>query len=362
MSSAKLLTPGGGGVILKPESSIAADVEVNLPVTAGTLATTSYVNSAIGTNRIINGAMMIDQRNGGASVTPTTDGQYGSCDRWSYYLSQASKFSVQQNAGSVTPPAGFTNYLGITSLSSYSVTGNDYFAVIQKIEGFNFSDFGWGTANAQPATLSFWVRSSLTGTFGGALTNNAFNRSYPFSYSISSPNTWTQVSITIAGDTSGTWVGGTNGVGVIVQFGLGAVAGRSGTAGAWAGNWLVSSTGATSVVGTNGATFYLTGVQLEKGTQATPFQVRQYGDELALCQRYYESGDAIAYLTASNSWFSIPYKVNKRAVAVVTRTGNGGITGSTAGTTINTGSFEQFFMTNTSSNVTGGSWTASAEL
>lgn len=236
-------------------------------------------------NRIINGDMTIDQRNNGASVTPTTDAQYGSCDRWSYFISQASKFSVQQNAGSVTPPVGFTNYLGVTSLSSYAVTSNDYFTITTKIEGFNTADFGWGTANAQPITLSFWVRSSLTGTFGGGISNSAFNRSYPFSYTINAANTWEQKTITIAGDTTGTWLTN-NGIGLVLQIALGAAGARLGTAGAWAAGWLPSVTGATSVVGTNGATFYITGVQLEKGTVATSFDYLPYTTELALCQRY----------------------------------------------------------------------------
>jgi hypothetical protein len=234
-------------------------------------------------NRIINGAMVIDQRNNGASVTPTVDGQYGSCDRWNYWVSQASKFSAQQSS---VAPTGFTNSLLITSLSAYSVTGNDFFSVNQKIEGFNFADMMWGTANAQTVTLSFWVRSSLTGTFGGAFTNSATNRSYPFTYTINSANTWEKETITITGDTTGTWVGGTNGIGAIVQFGLGAAGSRLGTAGAWAGTWYMSATGATSVVGTNGATFYITGVQLEKGVTATSFDYRPYGTELQLCQRY----------------------------------------------------------------------------
>jgi hypothetical protein len=238
-------------------------------------------------NRIINGAMVIDQRNAGASVTPTTDNTY-TLDRYITALSQSSKFSVQQNAGSVTPPAGFNNYLGVTSLSAYSVLAGDYFAIQQRIEGFNTLDFGWGAAGASTVTLSFWVRSSLTGTFGGCLANSAFNRSYPFSYTISSANTWEQKTITVAGDTSGTWLK-TNGIGIRVNFalGYGATYGN-GTAGAWVGSDLESVTGATSVVGTNGATFYITGVQLEKGSTATSFDYRPYGTELALCQRYYE--------------------------------------------------------------------------
>jgi hypothetical protein len=235
-------------------------------------------------NRIINGAMVIDQRNAGASVTPTGD-QY-TLDRWSTALTQASKFTVQQNAGSVTPPVGFINYLGVTSSSAYSITSTDQFGIYQAIEGLNVTDLGWGTANAKTVTLSFWARSSLTGTFGGSLRNSAVNRSYPFSYTISAANTWEQKSITIAGDTSGTWLT-TNGVGIYLTFGLGVVASLSGTAGAWAGTNYVSATGATSVVGTNGATLYITGVQLEVGSTATSFDYRPYGTELALCQRYY---------------------------------------------------------------------------
>jgi len=238
-------------------------------------------------NRIINGAMVIDQRNAGASVTPT-DGQY-TLDRWSSWLSQASKYTIQQNAGSVTPPVGFTNYLGVTSSSAYTVGSSEYFGFAQYIEGFNTADLGWGTANAKTVTLSFWVRSSLTGTFGGAINNGAYNRSYPFSYTISSANTWEQKSITIAGDTSGTWVGATNGTGIRIVFGIGMGSSISGTAGSWSGSGFYSATGATSGVGTNVATFYITGVQLEVGSTATSFDYRPYGTELALCQRYYQT-------------------------------------------------------------------------
>jgi hypothetical protein len=235
-------------------------------------------------NRIINGGMTIDQRNAGASVTPVS-GAY-TLDRWVASQTTASKFSVQQNAGAVTPPVGFVNYLGVTSLSAYSILSSDVFNIIQRIEGNNVADLAWGTANASTVTLSFWVRSSLTGTFGGALRNSAADRSYPFAYTISAVNTWEQKTITIAGDTSGTWLT-TNGIGINVFFGLGVGSTFSGTAGAWASADYRSATGATSVVGTNGATFYITGVQLEKGSTATPFEFRSIGTELALCQRYY---------------------------------------------------------------------------
>jgi hypothetical protein len=234
-------------------------------------------------NRLINGACMIDQRNAGASVTPT-NGQY-SVDRFACNLSAASKYSAQQSS---VAPVGFTNSLLITSLSSYSVGVNDYFLIRQSIEGLNCADLGWGTANAQTVTVSFWVRSSLTGTFGGALENSASNRCYPFSYTINSANTWEQKTLTIAGDTTGTWLT-TNGIGIKVTFSLGMGSNLSGTAGAWVGSEKISTTGATSVVGTNGATFYITGVQLEKGSTATSFDYRPYGTELALCQRYFQT-------------------------------------------------------------------------
>jgi hypothetical protein len=245
--------------------------------------------SSVMRNRIINGQMVIDQRNAGASVTPT-NGAF-TLDRWVAALSQTSKFSVQQNAGPVTPPAGFTNYLGVTSLSAYTVGAAENFLIQQRIEGYNVADLGWGTANAKTVTLSFWVRSSLTGTFGGALRNSNSTRSYPFSYLISSANTWEQKSITVAGETTGTWLT-TNGNAISVVFGLGVGPDRSGTAGAWASTNYTSATGATSVVGTNGATFYITGVQLEVGTQATSFEYRQIQQELALCQRYYYKNTA----------------------------------------------------------------------
>jgi hypothetical protein len=239
-------------------------------------------------NRIINGAMVIDQRNNGASVNPASGIPTYIVDRWQAYQDSTSKFTVQQNAGSVTPPVGFTNYLGVTSSSAYTVPAGQLYQIYQSIEGFNISDLGWGTVNAKTITLSFWVRSSLTGNFGGALKNSNGTRSYPFIYTISAANTWEQKSVTIAGDTTGTWLT-TNGLGLNVVFGLGVGSTFSGTAGAWAAGNFSSVTGATSVVGTNGATFYITGVQLEVGTQATSFEYRQYQQELALCQRYYET-------------------------------------------------------------------------
>jgi len=245
-----------------------------------------YGSSSFLRNRIINGNFVISQYNG-TNSTSAVDGTYF-IDRWRPVSSQTNKFTVQQNAGSVTTPVGFPNYLGCTSSSAYTVGASEAFAIGQYVEGFNWADLAWGTANAKTVTLSFQVYSSLTGTFGGCLQNSATNYSYPFSYTVGSASTWTSISITIAGPTAGTWIGATNGVGVRLYFSLGAGSTYSGTAGSWSASTLFAPTGAVSVVGTSGATFYITGVQLEQGSVATPFERRQYGQELALSQRYYE--------------------------------------------------------------------------
>jgi hypothetical protein len=237
-------------------------------------------------NIIINGDMSIDQRNSGSSVTVGTVNPLYTLDRMAVQSSQSSKFSIQQNAGSVTPPEYFKNYIGATSLSAYTLASGDYFTIRQGIEGSNIINLAWGTSDAKTVTLSFWVRSSLTGTFGGSFTNDGFNRSYPFSYTISSANTWEKKSITVAGDTSGTWLT-TNGLGIYVTLGLGVGSTYSGTAGSWSASGLLSATGATSVVGTNGATFYVTGLQLEAGTTASDFEFLPYDVNLQRCERYY---------------------------------------------------------------------------
>lgn len=288
---------------------------------ANVLAQIGATSGPTNRNRIINGAMVIDQRNTGSSITPS-NGQYN-VDRWVTFAAQSSKFTVQQNAGSVTPPAGFTNYVGITSSSAYSSVSTDYFCLMQRIEGYNVSDLGWGTANAKTVTLSFQVYSSLTGTFSGALLNASETRCYPFTYTVSSANTWTTVSVTITGDTTGTWVTN-NGIGMEISFNLGSGSTKLGSAGSWQSAGYLGVTGSVSVVGTNGATFYITGVQLEVGSSATGFEYRQYGTELALCQRYFEVGYNLiqAYGNAGNGVFAqAQFKATKRAVPSVTNQG-----------------------------------------
>lgn len=295
--------------------------DVNLFRIDGTVGSVSNVQTSAlnggplaGTrNRIINGDMQIDQRNAGGIVTQTTAATYP-VDRFYVTGTPTSKLTAQQNAGSVTPPEGFINYLGITSTSAYSVGAGDFFTLVHAVEGFNVSDFDWGKATAKSATLSFWVRSSLTGTFGGAIENSAGNRCYPFNYSIASANTWTQIVLTIPGDITGTWLTD-NSAGLTIRWGLGVGSTfGSGTAGAWSSTRSFAPTGATSVVGTNGATFYITGVQLEAGTVATPFERRSYGQELALCQRYYYRQQA----DSADSFFGPGYNTSTTTAIIST--------------------------------------------
>jgi len=296
------------------------------PVVSAASLSDARTNLGLGTiefgfkNRIINGAMVIDQRNAGASISVTAGNDGYPVDR--FYIGNrtgSGVFSGQQTTAS--NPVGYKSVLGVTTTTAQvSLTATQWSAVRHSIEGFNVSDLGWGTANAATVTLSFWGRSSLTGTFGGSLRNSAQDRSYPFSYTISAANEWEQKSVTIAGDTSGTWLTD-SGVGVNLTFSLGTGATLSGTAGSWAGANYISATGATSVVGTNGATFYITGVQLEKSSTATSFDYRPYGTELALCQRYYQNLNSQTIdchgATLSTSTYtpisSIPFKVTMRA-------------------------------------------------
>jgi hypothetical protein len=237
-------------------------------------------------NRIINSNMAIDQRNAGASVTPTSPTYI--TDRWQAYNNSGSgRYTIVQSSTAAT---GFTNSLLVTSTGAYSVGAGDILVIRQAIEGYNIADLGYGTANAKTITLSFWVRSSLTGTFGGSFSNDGANRNYAYTYTINSANTWEQKTVTITGDTTGTWLG-TNGTGLNVWFQLGVGSTyTTSTTGSWISTAnIYGVTGATSVVGTNGATWYITGVQLEVGTQATTFTTAggSYGAELQLCQRYY---------------------------------------------------------------------------
>ena len=288
-------------------------------------------------NRIINGNMQIDQRNNGASVT--ADNTY-SVDRFLFRETTDGTASIQQ---STTAPTNFINSILFTVTGTdSSLSSNQYAAIQQRIEGFNVSDLNFGSANAKTVTLSFWVRSSVTGSFGASLSNSAGDRSYPVSFTISSANTFEYKTFTIPGDTSGTWLTN-NGIGI--QLTMGAASNLLGTANTWASAFYIGVTGNTNLMATNGATFYITGVQLEAGDQASGFEFMPIDTNLSRCQRYFQKsydletvpgtnttqGDLEMGLTsngANDVLTTIPYKVSMRATPTITYYTTSGTSGS----------------------------------
>lgn len=281
--------------------------------------------NTMGRNRIINGDMRIDQRNAGASVSNGAAAYTYSVDRFSGYGTSASKFTMQQ---STTAPTGFVNSTVVTSSAATTPGSGDAYGFLQRIEGTNVSDLAFGSASAKTVTISFWVRSSITGTYAVALTNSGYGRCYPAQYTISAANTWEYKTVTIAGDTSGTWLT-TTGIGAEVWFDLGSGSNFNGTANSWNGSLKVRTSSSANWIGTNGATFYITGVQLEVGSVATEFERRPYGTELALCQRYYqklagsESVGIGAYTTATRVDTVVNFTCEMRVPPTIT-TGSGG--------------------------------------
>ena len=272
------------------------------------------VAPGINDNRIINGDMRIDQRNNGASGTAIAY----TVDRWRYTANQPTKGTWGQ--ANCTVP-GFAKSLGFTSSSAYASAAGDAFQLEQPIEADMITDFAWGTVNAQPVTLSFWAWSSLTGTFSGSLKAVGTTRCYPFSYQIPVASTWTRVVVAVPGDAAGAWVLSGNTGALTVLFDLGAGSTFRGPAGAWAVGPYNGVTGSVSIVGTNGASFYVTGVKLEIGSVATPFNRQSLAKSLADCQRYYQQLTSCMMAVNGNGagiiGSSIPYPVVMRAAPTV---------------------------------------------
>jgi hypothetical protein len=295
----------------------------------GTAAWSQLGNTALsGTNRIINGDMRIDQRNAGAAVTIPAAALTYVMDRWAAWEETDGAISVQRIADA---PAGFINSARVTVTTAdatLAATQNTSFR--QLIEGFNAADLSFGTAGARTFTVSFWVKSSLTGTFAGSIQNSDSTRSYPFSYSIAAANTWEYKTITVPGDTAGAWL--TNaGIGLALFFNMGTGSTFSGTAGAWVASNIISVTGSVNLINTLNATWQITGVQLEAGTVATPFAFRSHGEELALCQRYYyktDKGFSLQSYGASageNTYAHFSHPVPMRAAPTASATFIGGV-------------------------------------
>lgn len=306
-----------GGVVSTEKFAINGLGNVNLQATGADISNVSSQNGgqlAGFRNRIINGAMQIDDRSQGTAVTPT--GSVYVIDRWLYGTTQASKITLQQVFDA---PAGF--YVSLKSLvaAQFTAAATDNFHAVQVIEQVNVVDLEFGLATAKPVTLSFWVKASTAGTYSGSLRNQPATRSYAFSFPVTT--SWSKVSVTIPGDTTGTWAV-PSATGTSLTFNLGSGSNYLTTANSWqAGNYL-GVTGTSNFVGqANGSTFNFTGVQLELGSTATPYEMRTAGVEFLLCQRYFERlgymrFDLYANTTGSDMFFPVALKVRKRSDAV----------------------------------------------
>jgi hypothetical protein len=306
----------------------------------GSTAAAFNTNGLFFRNRIINGDMRIDQRNAGANVTLSGSANYP-VDRFVVYTSSGSS---NTGARSTTVPTNFKNSLLVTVGTGAAPVAASYNQIGQIIEGFNVADLGYGAAGALTTTLSFWVRASITGTYCVALANASTagtRRSYIAEYSISSANTWEYKTVTIAGDTSGTWTTD-NGQGLQVWFDIGSGSNYQSTANAWGNGAYFRTSSQTNLIATNGATFYITGVQLETGSVATPFERRPYGTELMLCQRYYQtvsSVPAVAYSTTAvfaGGTFPVPMRASPTvgATGVLNYQGDGVINATESSVTV----------------------------
>lgn len=278
-------------------------------------------------NRIINGTMVIDQRFGGAQATSA---QGMTVDRWLVNSGGGALFNVQRETSIV--PTGQAVSLRITvGTADASIAATDFGQLWYGIEGFDVVDLSWGTASAIPVTISFWVRSSVTGTYAASVHNSGGTRSYVYTYTVNVANTWERKTATIPGDTTGTWLID-NGIGINLRWDLGCGSSFQTTAGSWVGTTLFTCTASSiKLSSTAGANFYITGVQFEAGTIATPFESRSVHLELDMCQRYYQALAVRPSVRASEfdsqagvNWgrFRFTLPTNMRVVPTITTSGN----------------------------------------
>jgi|TARA_B100000073_G_C23688767_1_gene555567 hypothetical protein len=346
-----------GGIDIDTSGHVKVD-KLQMP-TAGPLSNRSLV---------INGAMQVAQR--GTSSTPTIGGYY-TVDRFSIRNQNSYIGDVAPTYAQVEEaPAGFKYSQKVTIGTGTNPTGNDNLWLQQAIEGNNCSHLGFGTASAQTVTLSFWVRASVQGNYDVFFQNNARDRHYISQYSVSAANTWEYKTITIPGDTTGTWLTD-SGLGMYVGFVSTIASGSSfatSTLNAWGSGDKRGSTTCTALGTTTGATFQITGVQLEVGEQATPFEHRSFGDELARCQRYHQkilgtsaftlySVGRCASGNTTNARFQIFLKQTMRSVPTLSTSGNFTVTGgsSVTGFSLTHSTAETVQLSVTTSGMTAGS-------
>ena len=260
-------------------------------------------------NMVINGAMQVNQRGNGSLTINSSSSQFP-CDRWVARGEGGSKAYTIQQVSIASSGQGVRNAIKVTSSQAASVSSSDIFNVRQMVEGFNIQRMNFGESGCKSMTLSFTVRSSVAGTHSGAIQNSAQNRSYPFTYTLSA-DTWTDISVTIPPITDGSSWNETNGVGVRVVFDMGSGDNFRGTAGQWNSAQDEGATGSVRILENNGATWEVTKVQLEVGTESTDFEHRSFGDELRLCERYHQRVGAFAGVAANTTTFQAGIELNR---------------------------------------------------
>lgn len=259
-------------------------------ITTGTFPDTVTLKSSPLSHRNlwINGAMMVSQRYGTSAGTGTHP--YFGLDRYKVHYSGGPVISSQQVTDvPASPLDSFVNSMKMTITTNDATSGTDQCYVKYPMEGIDTAQLRFGSTGAKTTTLSFYVKSSVAGIYSISYKNEAGNRSYTKKYTITSADTWERIELTIPGDTTGTWLKGTPDIGLAITFNLGSGSSREQAEGSWGtGNvdGASGSTGSDTWVNTSGATFFITGIQLEEGSSATPFESRSYADELIRCQRY----------------------------------------------------------------------------
>ena len=256
-------------------------------------------------NMIINGAMLVFQRG-----TASTGNNAYSVDRWQH--KDAASTVAMTITQDTDVPTGQGFYYSLKASTTANVTANGFLGIAQRMEGYNINPLAWGTSGAKQATLSFWVKSSTAGTYGLSSRNNAVDRSCVMEYTINAADTWEYKTVTFPAETSGTWETTTN-IGNRLWWGLSATGGITSTIGSWQNANLYQSSNNVDWSGSTAtATFYITGVQLEIGEQATPFEHESYAATLQKCQRYYYQ---TVYKGSSDTTYAIGVAANSATAA-----------------------------------------------